>query len=226
MSDILQCRDVRKTYRNGKQVLHVLRGVDVDVREHEVLAISGLSGAGKSTLLHIMSSLDRPTSGTVLFRGKEISRLDKKEINRLRNEEIGFVFQFYHLVPEFSAIENVMLPALVRGVRRKQARKRAMELLESVGLEQRIRHRPSELSGGEQQRVAIARALYSDPALVFADEPTGNLDAETSEDIQALLLGLNRDRNTTLVVVTHNEGFARAADRWMRLVVGTIEESG
>ena len=226
MSDILQCRDVRKTYRNGKQVLHVLRGVDVDVREHEVLAISGLSGAGKSTLLHIMSSLDSPTSGTVLFRGKEINRLDKKEINRLRNEEIGFVFQFYHLVPEFSAIENVMLPALVRGVRRRHARKRAMELLESVGLEARTRHKPSELSGGEQQRVAIARALYSDPALVFADEPTGNLDAETSEGIQALLLGLNRDRNTTLVVVTHDEGFARAANRWMRLVGGTIEESG
>ena len=220
MSNVLTCQKVRKHYHDGDRELKILMGVDLEVDEGEILAISGPSGVGKSTLLHIMGTLDRPTSGDVLYRGNALSGMGRKEINRIRNEEIGFVFQFYHLLPEFTALENVMMPAICKGASRKNAATRAEELLHTVGLAERMTHKPGQLSGGEQQRVAIARALYNNPSVVLSDEPTGNLDEHTSGSIIELLWKLNEEHGVTLVVVTHDDTLAARAHRWVHMHEG------
>ena len=223
MSKVLECRNIVKTYHDGDRELKVLRGIDLAVEAGEILAISGASGAGKSTLLHIMGTLDRPTSGEVLFQGRAWTEMGRAEIGRVRNKSIGFVFQFYHLLPEFTALENVMMPGLGVGLRRSACTDRAQELLEKVGLSERLRHKPGQLSGGEQQRVAIARALFNRPTVVFADEPTGNLDEKTGQGVCDLLWDLNRDGEMTLVVVTHDTQLAARAHRWIHLHEGVAE---
>ena len=224
MNNVLECRNVVKTFTDGARELRILRGVDLSVPEGEILAISGPSGVGKSTLLHMMGTLDRPTEGDILFRGQSIAKISRTAVNRLRNEEIGFVFQFYHLLPEFTALENVMMPALCKGVRRAKCLERANELLCKVGLEDRMTHKPGKLSGGEQQRVAIARALFNRPSLVLTDEPTGNLDERTGEGIVELLFNLNDVERMTLVIVTHDEVLAARAHRWVHLHDGRASE--
>jgi lipoprotein-releasing system ATP-binding protein len=222
---VIECKGIEKTYHDGARELRILRGVDLVVREGESLAISGPSGVGKSTLLHIMGTLDKPTSGEVLFRGTSYANTNRATVNKIRNEQIGFVFQFYHLLPEFTALENVMMPAVSMGKSRALCRPRAEELLEKVGLAERMTHKPGMLSGGEQQRVAIARALFNKPSVVMADEPTGNLDERTGSGITELLWKLNDSEKMTLVIVTHDEALAREADRWVYLHEGkTVEK--
>jgi lipoprotein-releasing system ATP-binding protein len=223
-SPLIECRGLHKSYHDGARSLHILRGVDIAVAEGESLAIIGASGAGKSTLLHLMGTLDRPSEGEVLFRGTGLTRLSKTAVNRIRNEEIGFVFQFYHLLPEFTALENVMMPGLSKGRAHGACRQRAEDLLTKVGLTDRMTHKPGQLSGGEQQRVAIARALFNKPSIVLADEPTGNLDEGTGEGITELLLELNRSEGVTLVLVTHDSHVATLADRVLRLHNGMAED--
>jgi lipoprotein-releasing system ATP-binding protein len=221
MSDVvLECRGVTKTYYDGRRPLEILRGVDLKVPAGKILAISGASGSGKSTLLHIMGTLDKPNNGAVFFHGDDIAKKGAAYFNRLRNKDLGFVFQFYHLLPEFTAIENVMMPGLAQGKSRGACTARAEELLAKVGLKERHRHKPGQLSGGEQQRVAIARALYNGPSLVLADEPTGNLDENTGEGIVDLLWRLNSDDGLTLVLVTHDLNLARRAHQWVVLHEG------
>jgi len=220
MSELMRCENIYKTYRTGPAAVEVLKGLDLAVEEHSIVAISGASGIGKSTLLHIMGVLDEPTDGRVLLRGTDVTQLDRRRINRVRNKEIGFVFQFYHLINEFTAIENVMLPALVQGRRTNELQPRATELLDAVGLAERMDHKPNELSGGEQQRVAIARALFNEPELILADEPTGNLDERTSEEIVELLWDIHSRLGTTLVIVTHEPEIAARADQWIRIEDG------
>jgi len=220
MSDVLECRQVVKTYHDGSRELRILCGVDLAGPEGGILAISGPSGVGKSTLLHLLGTLDRPTDGDILFRGEPLSRMRRRAVNRVRNQEIGFVFQFYHLLPEFTALENVMMPALCKGARRAACRDRAVELLDKVGLADRMAHKPGQLSGGEQQRVAIARALFNKPSVMLTDEPTGNLDERTGDDIIDLLWGLNASDNITLVIVTHDEQLAARAKHWVHLHEG------
>jgi lipoprotein-releasing system ATP-binding protein len=220
---VLECRNIRKTFFDGSRPLHILRGVNLRVEPGKILAISGQSGSGKSTLLHIMGTLDKPTEGTVLFRGDDISRKNGGYLNKLRNEDIGFVFQFYHLLPEFTALENVMVPGLSKGRSRPSCRERAEELLAKVGLSERLRHKPGQLSGGEQQRVAIARALFNEPGVVLADEPTGNLDEGTGAGIVDLLWRLNADDGVTIVMVTHDLDLARQANTWAVLHEGVVQ---
>jgi lipoprotein-releasing system ATP-binding protein len=219
----MECAGVEKTYHDGDRELRILQGIDLHVCEGERLAITGPSGVGKSTLLHIMGTLDKPTSGDVSFRGDLVRDLGSRAVNRIRNEEIGFVFQFYHLLPEFSALENVMMPALCRGKRPSACRERAEGLLEKVGLSERITHKPGQLSGGEQQRTAIARALFNKPSIVLADEPTGNLDEKTGEGLVDLLWDLNRTEHVTLVIVSHDQQLADQADRWVHLHEGSAQ---
>ena len=192
------------------------------IEAKEVVSIVGSSGAGKSTLLQILGTLEKPDQGEVTFEGKRISSLSGKELARFRNEKIGFVFQFHHLLPEFSALENVCIPSMLQGISKKKASFRASELLEKMGLSERIKHRPSELSGGEQQRVAVARALMNNPAIVFADEPSGNLDAKTSEDLHDLIFSLRATEEQSFVIVTHDLGFAKKADRMLTLDKGKL----
>lgn len=220
---ILECRDVCKRYDDGSRVLEVLSSVSLEIVEGEVFALTGPSGAGKSTLLHCMGTLDVPSSGDVYFRGQSLRSMYRKTINRIRNEEIGFVFQFYHLLPEFTALENVMMPALCKGGKRGAYRERAEEILHKVGLKERLTHKPGQLSGGEQQRVAIARALFNEPSVVLCDEPTGNLDESTGASVAELLLNLNTIANTTLVIVTHDDRLAEQATRWAVLHDGRAE---
>jgi lipoprotein-releasing system ATP-binding protein len=220
---ILEVRDLCKTYELGRNRVEVLSGINLQLEAATTTALVGASGAGKSTLLHLLGALDRPTSGTVSFCGDDIFRKNDRELASFRNRSIGFVFQFHHLLSEFTALENVMMPALIARVPRDKARGMAEELLADVGLEQRMSHRPGELSGGEQQRVAIARALVLSPALLLADEPTGNLDMKTSEGVHAVLDDLQQKKGLTLVVVTHNERFAAAMGRTVRLVDGRLE---
>jgi len=217
MSSIVECRNLVKTYNDGSRELRILRNVDLAVHEGEILAICGASGVGKSTLLHIIGTLDRPTSGEIFFREQPLLKMGRKAVNRIRNEEIGFVFQFYHLLPEFTAFENVMMPALSQGKRKSECAARATELLEKVGLAERMTHKPGQLSGGEQQRVAIARALFNGPSVVLADEPTGNLDEKTGAGIIELLWNLNTNDGCTLVLVTHDEALAERAHRWVQI---------
>jgi len=224
MSDVvLECRGVTKTFYDGPRALKILRGVDVCAPHGEVTIITGQSGAGKSTLLQIMGTLDKPTSGSVLYRGEDVAHRNGGYVNRLRNEDIGFVFQFYHLLPEFTALENVMMPGISKGRSRRECGDRAEELLAKVGLSERLTHKPGQLSGGEQQRVAIARALFNRPGVVLADEPTGNLDEMTSAGIIDLIWGLRDTEELTLVLVTHDLNLARRADHWYVLHDGFAE---
>jgi len=222
-SDLLEVRDLCKTYEIGRNRVEVLKGINLKLEAATTTALVGASGAGKSTLLHVLGALDRPTSGTVCFRGDDIFCKHDRELAGFRNRSIGFVFQFHHLLSEFSALENVMMPALIARVPRDEARSMAEELLADVGLSQRLSHRPGELSGGEQQRVAIARALVMSPVLLLADEPTGNLDMKTSDGVHAVLADLQQKKGLTLVVVTHNERLAAAMGRTVRLVDGQLE---
>lgn len=223
MNKIIRLEGVSKAYRNGAIPLEVLRGINLEINRAEFLAIQGPSGAGKSTLLHILGALDEPTSGRVLFEEKDIYSLGEDERSDFRNRKAGFVFQFYHLLPEFNALENIMLPALIKSWwDRKKTAHHAKMLLEKVGLTARATHRPKELSGGEQQRVAIARALVNKPQVLFCDEPTGNLDSESGKNILALLKSLNKEEKTTVVLVTHDKEIAGAADRIVHLKDGVV----
>ncbi|MEE8242248.1 MAG: ABC transporter ATP-binding protein [candidate division NC10 bacterium] len=224
MSEFLQVRDLRKSFRMGAEELHILKGVNLSVRRGEFLAIAGPSGVGKSTLLHILGGLDRPTAGEVYYEGVEISRLPEGELAVFRNQTVGFVFQFHHLLPEFTALENTLMPALIGRQPLVRAQEAAKGILQRVGLAERLTHRPGELSGGEQQRVAIARALALSPDVLLADEPTGNLDSKTGEAIFDLLRELNQEQGLTVVLVTHNEWFARRTDRLLRMADGQLGE--
>jgi len=225
MADILVGIDIVKTFPVGRGRLSVLKGAGLTVREGEMLAIMGSSGVGKSTLLHILGALDRCDSGHVLFDGEDVARLNDAGRSAFRNRAAGFVFQFYHLLADFTAIENVLFPARIgRHEAKSSPKSRAKELLERVGLGERLHHRVVQLSGGEQQRVAIARALMNEPRVLLADEPTGNLDTATSEDIHQMLKALNRERGQTMVIVTHDEGLAGLCDRALHMVDGVIRD--
>jgi lipoprotein-releasing system ATP-binding protein len=222
MSKLLSVTGLHKSFVEGGEEIHILRGLDLELEEGERLAIVGESGVGKSTLLHILGTLDRPTKGEILYRGKEIPRDDETALSHFRNREIGFVFQFHYLLPDFSALENVMFPALIQGVEAEQARVDAEKLLEMVGLKERMSHRPGKLSGGEQQRVAVARSVVLEPKLILADEPTGSLDMRIGEEVQELLFHLNREKRIALIVATHNRKFAEKIGRQARLADGLL----
>ncbi|ORF46081.1 lipoprotein-releasing ABC transporter ATP-binding protein LolD [Gilliamella apicola] len=209
---LLSAKNLCKTYNEGKMVTEVLKNVSFNIYSKSLLAIIGSSGSGKSTLLHLLGGLDKPTSGEIIFKSQQLNQLSEKEKAHLRNQEIGFVYQFHHLLPDFTALENVAMPLLISGAKPNDAKKRAMAMLESVNLVKRANHRPSELSGGERQRVAIGRALINNPALVMADEPTGNLDKTTADSIFDLLISLNRDHGTAFLVVTHDLELANKLD--------------
>jgi len=215
--------NVRKSFTIGRDTIDVLRSLDLRVRRSEIVGIVGASGAGKSTLLHLLGGLDRPTAGTIVVDDVQVDRLRERELETFRNRTVGFVFQFHHLLPEFTALENVMMPGLIRGMSRIDLADRARQILTDVGLAARLSHRPGELSGGEQQRVAIARALVLEPPLILADEPTGNLDTHTGEEVMAVIKRLHELRGTTFVIVTHNEKLAVETDRVIRMVDGRIE---
>lgn len=220
MSNLLEARGLEKVYQTRGETLQVLKGLDLSVERGEVLAIVGASGVGKSTLLHLLGALDRPTAGQLLYDGRDIFQMSDQELASFRSRQVGYVFQFYNLLTEFTALENAMMPALIQRRAQIEAKDLASAALRDVGLEGRRNHRPGELSGGEQQRVAIARALVGQPAVMLADEPTGNLDAKTSESIFDLFLRLRAERGLTVVVVTHNERLAERTDRIIRLVDG------
>jgi lipoprotein-releasing system ATP-binding protein len=217
---LLVAQGVEKEYRTKAEPLRVLKGVNLTVHEAELVAVVGASGIGKSTLLHVLGALDRPTAGSVWFRGEDLFARSEAELTRFRREEVGFVFQLYNLLTDFSALENAMLPALIQRRPPEEARRLAVDALREVGLLERAGHRPGELSGGEQQRVALARALVGRPAMVLADEPTGNLDPKTSEDVFELFARLQAERGVAFVIATHNLDLARRADRVVRLVEG------
>jgi lipoprotein-releasing system ATP-binding protein len=219
---LIAARGIDKAYATAAGRVSVLRGLDLHVEEGEMLAILGASGVGKSTLLHILGTLDRADAGTLSFAGEDLARLSEPRLREFRNAALGFVFQFHHLLPEFTALENVMMPLLIARQDERSARKQARALLEELGLQDRLDHRPGTLSGGEQQRVAVARALARSPRALLADEPTGNLDRETGDRLHDLLRRLNRERKVTVVVVTHNEGLAARCDRRLRLEAGTL----
>lgn len=225
-SPFLQVTDLSKSFLLGNQTIDVLKGINLEVCRGEMLAMVGASGAGKSTLLHILGTLDRPTRGTVCYESQNIFRLSEQELAHFRNRRIGFVFQFHHLLPEFTALENTSLPSLMQKRPTAQCIEEASALLSEVGLGHRLHHKPGELSGGEQQRVAVARALIHSPDLVLADEPTGNLDTHTGETLFALLRKLNEQRQTAFVIVTHNEHLSRQADRSIHVVDGRIVNGG
>lgn len=218
--------ELKKTFMHMGNRLDVLKGIDLTIHEREVLSIVGASGAGKSTLLHCIGTLDLPTSGRLTLAGEELTKLSSARLAHVRNQMVGFVFQFHHLLPEFNALENVMMPGLISGRSRSEMRQRAQELLELVGLSNRATHRPGELSGGEQQRVAVARALALKPKLLLADEPTGNLDSETGDAVHDLFFHINEEYGTTIVVVTHNPGFAQRMPRVVSMRDGRIVADG
>ncbi len=219
----MKVQSVKKAYRMGKVIVPALRGVSFEVGEGEFLAVLGPSGSGKSTLLHLIGCLDRPDEGKIFIDGADVLKLNDEELAELRLRKIGFVFQFFNLLPRLTAIRNVELPLLIAGVPEREARERAMEMLRLVGLEARVNHRPTELSGGEQQRVAIARALINNPKIVLADEPTGNLDTKSGWEIVQLMKRLNKERGQTFIVVTHDPHIAETADRILYLKDGLIE---
>lgn len=212
-------KNIKKQYGS----LEVLKGVDLHIAPSEVVSIVGSSGAGKTTLLTILGTLDRPSSGEILFNGINITSLNEKKLAAFRNQHIGFVFQFHHLLPEFTALENICIPAFINKVSKKESELKAMELLELLGLKHRANHKPSELSGGEQQRVAVARALINDPKVIFADEPSGNLDSENAQNLHQLFFRLRDELKQTIVVVTHNETLANMADRKLSMKDGLIQ---
>ena len=226
MTAVLTAESLRKVYLGGDgKPIEVLTGADLEVARGEFVAIVGASGSGKSTLLHLLGALDEPTSGSVGLDGDLYAELSAEQLALVRNRKIGFVFQFHHLLREFTAMENVMMPLLIGGVSRSEARRRALELLDVVGLGSRLEHRPSQLSGGEQQRVAVARALVTDPVVVLADEPSGNLDFQHSERLHDLFASMAREFETALVVVTHNRLLAGRADRVMTMEGGRLREA-
>ena len=218
---MISVKNVEKSYGT----LPVLRGVNLDIAQGEIVAIVGKSGAGKSTLLHILGTLDRADKGEVMINGKNINQLGNSQLADFRNKNLGFIFQFHHLLPEFSALENVTIPALIGGGNESKAKKRAAELLDYLGLSSRLTHKPTALSGGEQQRVAVARALMNNPAVVFADEPTGNLDSASSKDLHDLLFRLRADFKQTFVIVTHNDELAHLSDRILTMQDGVISSN-
>jgi lipoprotein-releasing system ATP-binding protein len=223
MSEVLlECRGLKKTYHKDGNPVEVLRGVDLIVREGETMAILGASGAGKSTLLHVLGTLEPPTEGEILYLGKNVAAFSAEKVSRFRNREIGFIFQFHYLLQEFTALENVLMPALIAGESRTKYEERARALLEEVGLGHRLTHRPAELSGGEQQRVALARALVMHPRLLLADEPTGNLDSTNAQKIKELFLSLSESRGVTIALVTHDEEIAQDFSRHLTMKDGKI----
>lgn len=223
---VLRLEDIRRDFKQGAARLEVLKGIDLDLKPGELVALLGPSGSGKSTLLQIAGLLERPTSGEVTLAGRATTRFGDGERTRLRRDELGFVYQFHHLLPEFSALENVALPQMVAGRSKRAARKRAMDLLDTMGLRDRASHRPARLSGGEQQRVAIARALANRPRVLLADEPTGNLDEHTADHVFALLVELVREQGVAALIATHNPELAARMDRRLRLTDGHLVEEG
>ncbi len=215
---MIKATNIHKSYDD----LHVLKGVDIEIGQGEIVCIVGKSGAGKSTLLHILGTLDTADKGQVIIDGTDVFKLNIKDLANFRNQRIGFVFQFHHLLPEFTALENVCIPAFIRGEAEANARKRAGELLDYLGLSQRLTHKPSQLSGGEQQRVAVARSLMNQPAVVFADEPSGNLDSASSQELHQLIFKLRQDFNQTFLIVTHNKELAEMSDRLVEMRDGLI----
>lgn len=222
MPSVLEVKNIHKSFAKDSQRIEVLKGITFSLHKGEPIVIEGASGAGKSTLLHILGGLDKPTQGTVFFEGNDLFKKSEKELSEFRNKELGFVFQFHHLLPLFTALENVMMPALIGGMKKQEATQEARELLQQVALSERLSHKPAELSGGEQQRVAIARALMMKPKLLMADEPTGNLDIENSKMIFELLLQMTTHYQTTLVLVTHNEDLAAKLKKRIRIQDGKI----
>lgn len=223
-NEILRLENIEKYYSGSVDKLHIIRNLNLTVEEGEFISILGRSGSGKSTLLNVIGLLDKIDGGKIFIDGKEVEVLSDIEKDRLKNKMLGFVFQFHYLLPEFTALENVMLPALISDFSNKnEIEKRAMELLKSVGLEERVQHKPSQLSGGEKQRVAIARALINSPKILLADEPTGNLDEETSETIFNILKDINKNRNQTIIVVTHSKDLAQISDKKLYLKKGILE---
>jgi lipoprotein-releasing system ATP-binding protein len=216
---MVQAQNIHKSYGS----LHVLKGVDLHIKKGEIVSIIGKSGAGKSTLLHILGTLDQADEGALLINGENVTSLKGKPMARFRNKNIGFVFQFHHLLPEFTALENVCIPSFINGISGKEVEKRAGELLQYLGLEDRMEHKPTQLSGGEQQRVAIARALMNQPGVVFADEPSGNLDSATSKEMHQLILKLREDFGQTFVIVTHNQELAAMSDRVLEMKDGKFK---
>ncbi len=225
MSNLLHAEQLCKSYRDGHNVTPVLHGVNLTLNRGEMLAIVGSSGSGKSTLLHILGTLDLPDSGVMQLLGQDVAQLSSGQKARLRNEQLGFIYQFHHLLMDFTALENVAMPLLIRGLSAAAAQQRARVMLDKVGLSHRVTHRPAELSGGERQRVAIARALVGEPALVLADEPTGNLDQHTADAIYQLLRSLNRELGTSFVVVTHDQALAAKLDKFMLMRDGHLERT-
>lgn len=221
---VLQCNGLSKVFRQTGQADQVLNAVDFSVHPGEHVTIVGASGSGKSTLLHLLGGLDRPTSGQVLLQGEDLARLSQARLSVLRNQKIGFVYQFHHLLPEFSALENVAMPLWIQRLSREEAAGRARQLLEAVGLGHRLHHRPAELSGGERQRAAVARALIARPAVVLADEPTGNLDRHTAHQVFELMQRLNRESGAGFVMVTHDRGLSERADTRYQLMDGTLQK--
>ena len=223
MNRYIRAEGISKIFQIGSETLPVLKDIDLEIRANDIIAIVGASGAGKSTLLHLLGALDRPSSGTVYYDDVDIFRLQDAKLAEFRNTHIGFVFQFHHLLPEFTALENVMMPLLIGRTSKALAKEKAHKALEEVGLQARVRHKPGELSGGEQQRVAIARAIVNEPTVIFADEPTGNLDTKTGGTISEVLLRLNQETNIIIVLVTHNEKLAQKTDKIIHLSDGEIK---
>jgi lipoprotein-releasing system ATP-binding protein len=220
VKELIRVQQLFKSFGNGAKRVEILKGIDLTFREREKAAIVGASGVGKTTLLHILGTLDRPTSGKVLYHGEDVFRMNERELALFRNREIGFVFQFHHLLPELNALENTMMPCLIQGIVKKEAAPRAENILTLVGLKDRLTHKPGELSGGEQQRVAVARALVLEPKVLLADEPTGNLDTKTGESVFDLLHELNEVKGVTLIVVTHNLKLADKLSHQIHLMDG------
>jgi lipoprotein-releasing system ATP-binding protein len=221
---LLDVRGLHKEFLHRGNRIEVLRGLDLHVRQGEMCAVVGASGAGKSTFLHVVGTLDRPTQGSILYRGLDVTRFRPRALSEFRNRTIGFVFQFHHLLPEFTALENTMMPGLIQGMNRNELVAAASQILDEVGLSERLTHKPGELSGGEQQRVALARALVLRPALLLADEPTGNLDGETAEGIHELFVQMNERYGTTMLLVTHNPLLAERMPRRLKLEGGAMHD--